>query len=60
MFSLGFRKSGVECYLMRTYHYGRRRITASQLKRWEKIKVYLILVVGLGILGVLFYLIATK
>jgi hypothetical protein len=54
------RRTDVWCYLMRTYHYGRRRITASQLKRWEKMKVVLILVVGAVILSILFYLIATK
>jgi hypothetical protein len=45
---------------MRTYDYGRRRITAGQFKRWQKVKVLLILGVGASILSVLFYLIATK
>lgn len=45
---------------MRAYHYGRRRIAAVQLKRWEKVKIALILGAGAVILSVLFYLIATK
>lgn len=45
---------------MRAYDYGRRRITPLLQKRWERRKIYLILTVGGIILGVLFYLIATK
>jgi len=45
---------------MRTYDYGRRRITALQAKRWEKLKIALILGVGATILSVLFYMIANK
>lgn len=45
---------------MRAYDYGRRRIPAGQLKRWEKTKVILLLGAGAAILSVLFYMIATK
>ena len=53
-------KTALCCYLMRAYYYGRRKIAAMQFKRWEKLKVALILGVGAVILSVLFYLIATK
>ncbi len=45
---------------MRAYDYGRRRITPVQQKRWDRLKIYLILMVGGIILGILFYMIATK
>lgn len=53
-------KSGVCYQLMRAYDYGRKRITPVQQKRWERMKIFLILAIGGIILGVLFYLIATK
>jgi hypothetical protein len=60
IFFVNSAETGVWCHLMRAYNYGRRKIAAAQLKRWEKMKIALILGVGAVILGVLFYLIATK
>jgi len=45
---------------MRTYDYGRRRISTVQVKRWEKIKLAFILGIGAVVLSILFYMIATK
>ncbi len=46
--------------MSRNYDYGRKTITPTQQKRFDRWKIYALLLSGGTVLGVLFYLIANK